>query len=79
MVPRDFGRQLITEVKMRGCGEGRYIWLAQSVEHTTLDLGGHEFKPHIRCRAYFKKMFFFKKGGFSSKSTKKPQTMQLGD
>lgn len=29
--------------------------LGQVVEHTTLALGGHEFKPYIGCGAYFKK------------------------
>ena len=31
----------------------RGIWLAQSVEHTTLGLEV-EFKPHIVCRDYLK-------------------------
>ena len=25
-------------------------WLAQLEEHVTLDLGGHEFEPHVGCR-----------------------------
>lgn len=29
-------------------------WLAQLVEHVTLDLGGCEFEPHVECRDYEK-------------------------
>ena len=34
-------------------GDGS-TWLAQSVGHVTLDLGGHEFEPHARGRVYLK-------------------------
>lgn len=30
-------------------------WLAQAKEHVTLDLGVHEFKPHVGVRDYEKK------------------------
>ena len=43
--------------KAKGSAEKLRVWgawLAQSVEHVTLDLGA-EFKPHVRCRDYFKK------------------------
>lgn len=30
-------------------------WLAQSIEHVTL-ARGHEFTPHMGCRAHFKKI-----------------------
>lgn len=36
-------------------------WLAQSVEHETLDLGGGGFEPHIGCRVTFQKIYKFKK------------------
>ena len=30
----------------------RDTWLAQLEKHAALDLGGHEFKPHVGCRDY---------------------------
>ena len=40
---------LIHFLKIQLCGGD---WLAQSVEHVTLDLRVGEFKPHIGYKAY---------------------------
>ena len=44
----------------------RGTWLAQLEGHEMLDFGGHEFKPHIGCGDYLKKV---DREGLTGKST----------
>ena len=37
--------------------QGKFTWLVQWVEHATWSQG-HEFKPHVGPRAYFKTFLF---------------------
>lgn len=48
-----FGIEMCIEYNCGG------TWLVTLVEHMTLDLRGHEFKPHIELyRAYFILLFY---------------------